>query len=214
MRAQTVPSLLLALVTSGVAAAAAPGTPTPAQPAAALPAAVATAGALYIVQAGSTEAALKSVRAAGAEVQQRLEVIRAVSAHLTPAQVERVRATSGVRLFEDRKLKTSGSLLSLLKNTTNATNSTLATSVVGTVTSQAVTPLVGAVTTTQVVSNLTAPLVQQFSQGAQLKDGTGVAGLMLTYETNYPALIGADSLQRAGITGKGVTIAVLDTGLW
>ncbi len=47
-----------------------------------------------------------------------------------------------------------------------------------------------------------------------MKDGTGVAGLTLAYETNYPALIGADTLQRAGITGKGVTIAMLDTGFW
>jgi len=38
--------------------------------------------------------------------------------------------------------------------------------------------------------------------------------LTLTYQTNYPMLVGADTLQKAGITGKGVTIAVLDTGLW
>ena len=36
----------------------------------------------------------------------------------------------------------------------------------------------------------------------------------LLYQTNYPMLVGADSLQQAGITGKGVTIAVLDSGLW
>ena len=29
-----------------------------------------------------------------------------------------------------------------------------------------------------------------------------------------PQLVGADSLQRSGITGRGVTIAVLDSGLW
>ena len=58
---------------------------------------------------------------------------------------------------------------------------------------------------------MTSPLVGAL-QGVQ--DSTGLASLPLLYETNYPALIGADSLQRAGITGKGVTIAVLDTGLW
>src|SRR6185503_13358062 len=64
------------------------------------------------------------------------------------------------------------------------------------------------------VSLLTSPVVKSLSSSTALKDGTGVAGLTLTYETNYPQLIGADQLQRAGITGKGVTIAMLDTGLW
>ena len=36
----------------------------------------------------------------------------------------------------------------------------------------------------------------------------------LLYQTNYPMLVGADTLQQAGITGRGVTIAVLDSGLW
>ena len=46
------------------------------------------------------------------------------------------------------------------------------------------------------------------------QDGSGVAASTLLYQTNYPMLVGADTLQQAGITGKGVTIAVLDTGLW
>jgi len=33
-------------------------------------------------------------------------------------------------------------------------------------------------------------------------------------ETHYPVLIGAAGLHKQGITGKGVTVAVLDTGLW
>jgi len=33
-------------------------------------------------------------------------------------------------------------------------------------------------------------------------------------ETHYPTLVGAADLHKQGITGKGVTIAVLDTGLW
>ena len=36
----------------------------------------------------------------------------------------------------------------------------------------------------------------------------------LLYQTDYPGLVGADSLQKAGITGKGVTVAILDSGLW
>jgi serine protease AprX len=33
-------------------------------------------------------------------------------------------------------------------------------------------------------------------------------------ETHYPTLIGAADLHKRGITGKGVTVAILDTGLW
>ena len=45
-------------------------------------------------------------------------------------------------------------------------------------------------------------------------DGNGELLPTLVYQTNYPMLVGADTLQQAGITGKGVTIAVLDSGLW
>lgn len=45
-------------------------------------------------------------------------------------------------------------------------------------------------------------------------DGTAVKTSAYLYETNYPALVGADVLHDAGTTGEGVTIAVLDSGLW
>ncbi len=52
------------------------------------------------------------------------------------------------------------------------------------------------------------------SSNQTLQDGTGVGSPSLLYDTSYPQLVGADSLQRSGITGRGVTIAVLDSGLW
>ncbi len=113
-----------------------------------------------------------------------------------------------------RKLTTSGGLVSLLKKVTNNTNATLAKSVVGNVTGQVLAPVIGNVTTIQLINSITAPIVYGLSANTALTDGMGVAGLTLTYETNYPALIGADDLHRGGVTGKGVTIAVLDTGLW
>ncbi len=58
------------------------------------------------------------------------------------------------------------------------------------------------------------PWSQRSSRNATLQDGTGVAALTPLYQTNYPALVGADKLQQRGITGRGVTIAMLDTGLW
>ena len=36
----------------------------------------------------------------------------------------------------------------------------------------------------------------------------------MLYQTDYTVQVGASTLQAAGTTGKGVTIAVLDTGLW
>jgi len=47
-----------------------------------------------------------------------------------------------------------------------------------------------------------------------LTDGTAVTAQANKFPTNYPMLVGADTMQQAGINGKGVTIAVLDTGLW
>ena len=45
-------------------------------------------------------------------------------------------------------------------------------------------------------------------------DGTAVTAKAKDFVTNYPTLVGADVVQQSGITGKGVTIAVLDTGIW
>jgi len=40
-----------------------------------------------------------------------------------------------------------------------------------------------------------------------------VAGPPQPY-SNYPRLVGADKLHAAGITGRSVSVAVLDTGTW
>jgi serine protease AprX len=47
-----------------------------------------------------------------------------------------------------------------------------------------------------------------------LTDGEVVNAQPNQYVTDYPMLVGATTLQRMGITGRGVTIAVLDTGIW
>jgi len=45
-------------------------------------------------------------------------------------------------------------------------------------------------------------------------DGTAITSKGKSYATNYPMLVGADTLQQDGIRGKGVTIAILDSGFW
>src|SRR6202142_2613845 len=134
------------------------------------------APARYIVEAATSRMARVQVDRVGASVEQDLTVIHGVSAYLNPWQITRLRATPGLRLFEDRALVTDG-LLGLL-------------------------------------SPVTSPLLTAVDSTSTPKDGTGVLLPTLLYQTNYPMLVGADTLQQAGITGRGVTIAVLDSGLW
>ena len=44
--------------------------------------------------------------------------------------------------------------------------------------------------------------------------GTSPSVNLNQFYTNYPMLVGADQLHTAGITGAGVTVAFLDSGLW
>ena len=59
----------------------------------------------------------------------------------------------------------------------------------------------------------TSPKLAQ-ALSAVYTDGTAVSGNSKKVVTNYPFLVDAEIAQSSGITGKGVTIAVLDTGLW
>jgi hypothetical protein len=172
----------------------------------------------WIVQAASPAALHAQLALVGARVEQELPIIHAASARLTAAQAARLQREGAVRLYEDRGVRTAGDLLSgvdsLLKSTTNTTNSTLSSSLVGTVTATTTTQVLQPVLSSSLTSTVTEPLVYSISSSTSLQDGTGVNALGLTYETNYPNLIDADRLQDAGITGKGVAIAMLDTGLW
>jgi hypothetical protein len=167
--------------------------------------------ATYIVQAASLDLARAHVRRAGAEPERDLDIIRAVAVQLTPQQLAGLHADAGVRVFEDREVRARGTLLGGLTDVVNDLNSTLAeSSLVQTV--QTVTaPLVSTVACNALVSTVTDPLVGTLQA---VQDSTSLASLTLAYETNYPAMIGADQLHCRGITGRGVTIAVLDTGLW
>src|ERR1700724_3226494 len=132
----------------------------------------------YIVQAVTVSIANQDVARAGGKTERNLAIINAVSAHLNPGQVARLRRTAGVHVFDDRSLTTEGGgVLGLL-------------------------------------SPVTSPVVMLASSVQTPADGQGMLLPTLLYQTNYPMLVGADTLQQAGVTGKGVTIAVLDSGLW
>ena len=63
-------------------------------------------------------------------------------------------------------------------------------------------------------SSLTSAVVTAASNNTTLTDGTGVETPALLLQTDYTMETGASTLQAAGNRGQGVTIAVLDTGLW
>jgi hypothetical protein len=151
------------------------------------------------------------VRGVGAEPERDLEIIDAVAVRLSPAQLARLRESSDVRVYDDRAVSTRGTLLGGLTDLVNDVNSTLAGNPLVQTVQTVASPLVSTVACNPLVSTVTTPVVGAL-QGVQ--DGTGLATLPLIYETNYPAMIGADKLHCRGITGRGVTIAVLDTGLW
>jgi len=158
--------------------------------------------ARYLVQAPNTAIARKDVAKVGAAALQSLPIINAVTARLSASQAARLAALRGVHLFEDRALSMHAGLLSSVGAGLTSTASNL---VAGTVVTANQVSLVNAVTT---------PVVMGASGSSVPQDGTGENTPTLLYQTNYPMLVGADTMQQAGITGRGVTIAVLDSGLW
>jgi len=228
---QLVSSIYIAVFSMVVVATAAPSKQT-----ASINVSSAAAPALFIVQAATMSSARRSVDGVNAKVERELAIIHAVSAYLSPGQADQLRRSSGVHLFEDRLVTTRGSLLSPLTNWVVSPVSTLTSplvSAVGTVAAPVLAPL--APVTTPVVSAvggvaapllpvatplagpivnpLLSPAITAMSANGALKDGTGVSSPTLLYGTNYPMLVSADKLQQAGITGRGVTIAVLDSGV-
>ncbi len=185
-------------------------------------AAAAPAPPLYIVQAASEHTARHDVQLVGARTERELPIIHAVAARLHRSQAARLRALGGVRLYADRELSLRGSLLgglldsvaSTANSVTSAVNSAVATSPVGALTSCVAAPVVSAVTTNPVVDAVTSPLVSAATASTSTQDGTGATTPSLLFYTNFPARVGADTLQQSGLTGAGVTIAVLDSGLW
>src|SRR6185437_5177989 len=103
---------------------------------------------------------------------------------------------------EDRQVATRGLLGNLTNSLTkttssvvNTVNSTLATNPLVTTVTSVATPVLSTVETNPLVSTVTTPVVSTLSSVAPTQDGMGVLGLTLTYETNYPMEVGADTLQ-------------------
>ncbi len=155
--------------------------------------------ATYIVQGATLEAALTQVRRVGAEPDRELSIIHAVAVRLTEAQLARLRANSSVRVFDDRAITTRGTLLGGLQDLVNDVNSTLAETQLVQAVQTVAAPVVSTVACNSLLSSVTSPLVGTLTN---VQNSTSLASLPLVYETNYPAMIGADTLHCRGITGK------------
>ncbi|HTC52584.1 MAG TPA: S8 family peptidase [Steroidobacteraceae bacterium] len=205
-----VASLLVVMLATSAMAAPAPQSAHPADT------------ARYLVQAPTLTLAQQDVQQVGGTLERNLDVIHAVSAYLDAAQVAQLRARSDVRVFADRSMHTEslgsllGSVTSTVQNVTNTAVATVATNPLVTTVAAVTTPVTSAVTplAQPLVSPLVSPVVAGMSSNTALTDGTGVKANTLLYQTNYPAEVGANTLQQQGITGRGVTIAMLDSGLW
>src|SRR5258708_12174413 len=120
----------------------------------------------FIVQAPTALAAHQTVERVGASVERDLPIINGVSAFLDPWEVTRLRATAGVRIYEDRALATEGLL--------------------------------------NILSPVTAPVVQVVSSTTTPKDGTGVLLPTLLYQTNYPPLLDPNSLHKPALPASAL----------
>ena len=135
-----------------------------------------------IVQASTLVDARMAVAGVGGEIERDLGIVNAVSARLSEVQVRALSATPGLRLMTNAAVQTSARR----NKKTDTTTTSLASSDLETET-----------TTTVRIS------------GRQKVD---------SYNTDhppapaFPALVQADEAHASGITGAGVTIAVLDTG--
>ena len=173
MRAHAIALMVAALLSAGTVSAAAAN------------------NSQFIVQGLNADAALHKV---GAKAERPLEVIHAVSASLNAEQVATLRATAGIRVYEDRTLRTSGSLFDLVKSTVNNTNSTVSNVfVVQSITQLVTTPTVSLLVTNPLVSSVTQPIV---SMPAVTTDGTRALLTSGVIALVGSALLGIASLVR------------------
>ncbi len=138
----------------------------------------------YIVQSRSGANVAAMVLDAGGRVIARLAVIDAVGAELSPQQLATLRRHAGLSIFLDQQVEISGKK----SNTLLATNST--------------------------TSVTAGDFTRTSAANGTLEKDELTRMLFDRAEYYHPLLVNAPDLHRAGTTGKGVTVAVVDTGLW
>ena len=140
-----------------------------------------------IVQGPDLAASRAAVLAAGGEITHELGVIRAVGAELSASELKSLRTAVAVRIYDDRSVQ------SAARPVRTITVSNTKTATLDVVPSES--------TDTATLDTVSV-------------DGTESAADPVASGTGHVTVVGAHPLHAAGITGAGVTLAVLDTGFF
>ncbi len=149
-----------------------------------VPQAAALSQQRYLVQADDLHLAAEAVRQVGGTILKELPIISAVGAQLSSVQAALIETDKSLRLYQDSQVKIS-------KRTKRS--STGETDNGGELTEE--------------FSRTTAP-------DGSLEFEEIQRSLMDRIDYEHPSLVGVPELHKRGIRGAGVTVAVIDTGLW
>jgi len=136
----------------------------------------------YIIQGASQSTMTKQINTVGANITHSFKVIDAVSASLTPSQVEQISSINPMlRLFASSEVVVN-SKTEISRNTVSKSN---------------------------VISNRT-PLSLLPSQGTPMQSAPKQSA---TRDNFFPTIVRANEAHAMGITGDGVTVAIIDSGM-
>ncbi|MCP4902143.1 MAG: hypothetical protein GY906_34685, partial [bacterium] len=142
----------------------------------------------YIIQGTNLAQVRAVVEAAGGEITHELGVIHAVGAKLTPTQQEALQSSTAVRLYDNRRIATARKKAK--KRSTSVEPIDTSASLTSEITTDA--------------SRDTGATSASLDSQAVIDTSTG---------TSHVTGVMAHQLQSEGITGAGVTLAVLDSGM-
>ncbi len=158
----------------------------------------------FLVQAESAEMAARLVTQSGGQVSDSLPIIHAVGASLTPSQVAELSAHRDIRgVYSNREVRISARKTDATQPGKGKSKTTDSTSTTDTTTADD--DLDASLTELVVTDETTATL--SAAQDWKIRDAAAV-------DIHHKTLVGADSLADAGIDGRGLTVAILDTGVW
>ena len=189
----------------------------------------------YLVQASDVAAAIDRVVRVGGSTSVELPIINAVGAELTPAQLAALRALSGVRIYDNAEVALDGKRKkSKGKKQLDEANDTVAVEDSATEDSE---PGVEADAGYTGWSDWSSLLQQPYDTSGESKedaeaellltgdyvrtteangflDWSELARTLQTIDYEHPLTVSAPEVHELGIKGKGITVGVIDTGLW
>ena len=186
-----------------------------------------------LVQGSDVTAVIAAVRAVGGEVTHELGIINAVGARLTPMQIGRLEASDdNLRVQADRSTSVSGESRKQSRRGRDKKKGwneeeKRAKKISRDWEKAAEKATREATKAIREAENLADPVTLEQAKQTRLdarrwettlkqwnKEWAKDAFLVGTKPTFFPDLVGARALHEKNITGRGVTIAILDTGLW